>query len=999
MKQLLLKGIKYILVLPLFLLFITGALAQGFTVQGKVTDENDVGLPGVTVLLKGTTIGTATNIDGSFSLSVPDESETLVVSFIGYQTQEVPINNRATINVSLAPDAKALEEVVVVGYGTQRKRDLTGSISQVEPSEVNVVATPNVTEALQGRTAGVSVLSSAEPGGSPTVRVRGTGSISAGNDPLIVVDGFPLVNANLSDINSNDIASIEVLKDASATAIYGSRGANGVIIVTTKQGTAGQKSISVNSYYGIQTPARLVETLNREEFIDFINAAYINQTGQPVYTDANPAPMYDTDWQDVVFRDYAPVQSHTISLSGGSADTKYMLSGGYFSQDGLLSEQSGFRRYTVRSNLDHKFNDRIKIGSHLQVSQSVRNRDTVNMTPANLFRYGWPTTPVRNPDGSYYYASQDPQHSSYIGGMWNPEAEAGAVTDEITRNRILGDIYAEISLGKHLSLRSNFGADLYSSKNNFYANRMSWVGRDVGGRGRQNNITGQTLINENILTYSNLWNDHNLTVNGVYSYQKFQGTYFQLEGTNFPTDITNADNMQLAGQVQPPISDKYSSTLVSFTSRASYSYKGKYLLTLTGRYDGSSRFGANNKWGFFPSVGAGWNIIDESFMQDLPVLANLKLRASYGQTGNQEIGNYQSLAMLNQTNYVFNNEYIQGFVESLGNPDLKWERSGQLNVGLDLGIINNRINMTVDYYRIKTTDLIYNVPIPTSSGFASMLQNIGAVENKGFEFSLDARVIDKSVKWDLSGNATINKNQVLELYGNVQEINLGSNEHGISRYLRVGEPLNGLWGREFDGIIKDEAEVEAVKDVQPFAEPGDERYIDQNGDGLINQEDDILIGTTEPNFFYGLSTNLQYKNFSFEIFGQGATGIAVPFTDYLIFGEYQLDNRNYIPSRYVYERMWRDDNPGGTFPAPGANEGYQSDRSNGNRNYFIVKNIRLGYTIDPELFNAKWFKNLNVYVNAQNYISFANFRGWNPETGNMQFPLAKSLMLGVNANF
>jgi hypothetical protein len=280
-----------------------------------------------------------------------------------------------------------------------------------------------------------------------------------------------------------------------------------------------------------------------------------------------------------------------------------------------------------------------------------------------------------------------------------------------------------------------------------------------------------------------------------------------------------------------------------------------------------------------------------------------------------------------------------------------------------------------------------------------MLQNIGAVENKGFEFSLDTRIIDKAVTWNVGGNATVNKNEVLELYGDVDEINLGSNEHGLSRYLRVGEPVNGLWGREFGGIIKNETEAEAVKEIQPFAEPGDERYIDQNGDGMINQEDDIMIGTTEPNFFYGLSSNLQYKNFSLEIYGQGATGIAVPYTDYLIFGEYQLDNRNYIPSRYVYERMWRADNPDGTFPAPGANEGFQSDRSNGNRNYFIIKNIRLGYTIDPALFNAKWFKSLNVHLNAQNYINFANFRGWNPETGNMQFPLAKSLMLGVDASF
>lgn len=978
----------------------SNAYAQERVISGRVTDgSSGEPLPGVNVLLKNSTQGTVTDIDGNYSLRVENDEAVLVFSYIGYMREEQVVGTRSTIDITLQPDIASLEEVVVVGYGTQKKRDLTGAISQVEPGEVNVVATPNVAEALQGRVAGVAIMTNPQPGGNPTIRIRGTGSISASNEPLLVVDGFPLVNASLSDINANDIASIEILKDASATSIYGSRGANGVVIVTTKQGSAGQKNISIDSYYGLQTPSRLVETLNREEFIDFINAAYTHSIGEPVYSEDNPAPPYNTDWQDVTFRDYAPIQNHTISLDGGNADTKYMLSGGIFSQEGLLSEKAGFKRYTVRSNLDHKFRDWISVGSHLQVSHSVRDRDELNSTPLNIFRFGWPTMPVRNPDGSFYFANEDPQHAPYIDGLWNPVAEAGAITDQITRNRVLGDIYAEIKLGKNLTLRSNIGADILSSKNNFYATRRSWVGRDVGGRGRQIFTTDQTIINENILTYSNNWNNHDLTVNGVYSYQQNVGSILTIDGSNFPTDITEADNMGLAGQVQPPQSDKFSSKLVSFTSRASYGYQGKYLLTLTGRYDGSSRFGVNNKWGFFPSVGAGWNITEENFMQDMSALSNLKLRASYGQTGNQEIGNYQSLARLNQVNYVFNNEYILGLVETLGNPELKWERSNQMNVGLDIGLFTNLINFTVDYFQIRTTDLIYNVPIPTNSGFSSMLQNIGEVENKGFEFSLDARILDGAVTWDVGGNVTTNKNRVVALYGDVDEILLETNEHGLSEYLKIGEPVNSLWGRESGGIIRDEVEAEAVRDIQPFAEPGHERYIDQNGDGIINQDDHILIGTTEPNFFYGLSTHVQYKNFSLEIFGQGATGIAVPFTDYLIFGEYQIDNRNYIPSKYVYDRMWREDNPDGTFARPGAKEGYLSDRSNGNRNYFILKNIRLGYTINSETLGNAWFKGFNVYLNAQNYLSFTNFRGYNPETGDYRQPLAKSIMLGINAKF
>lgn len=991
-----------ILCISLIALFSGGSLyAQQITLTGRIAGEDGGPLPGASVVLKGSTTGTTADAEGVFSLEIPSAGATLVVSFVGYLTEEVkvPADVSGPLTVSLTVDRASLEEVVVVGYGTQRKRDLTGAITQVQPRQVNVVSTATATEALQGRVAGLAVMTSPQPGGEPTLRIRGIGSISAGNEPLLVVDGFPLVNANLNDINSADITSIEVLKDASATAIYGSRGANGVIMVTTRGGSEGQNNISVNSYFGIQTPARLVETLSRDEFIDFINAAYINKTGSPVYTEESPAPPYDTDWQDATFRDSAPVQSHTVSFDGGNTNTRYMLSAGLFSQDGLMSEQAGFRRYTLRSNLDHRFNDWLSVGSHLQVNHSITDRDNANSTPLNIFRFGWPTMPLRNPDGTFYYAVDDPQHASYVDGRWNPVAEAGAIKDRVRRNRILGDVYAEIKLNDHLTFRTNLGADIFDSKNNFYASRRSWQGRDVGGRGRQVFITGRTLINENVLTYTNNWNDHNLTVNGVYSYQQDVGSVLTIDGRGFPTDITEADNMELASQVDPPESDKFSSKLASFTARASYNYGGKYLLTVTGRYDGSSRFGADNKWGFFPSVGLGWNISDEAFLQGATTVSNLKLRASYGQTGNQEIGNYQSLARLNQVNYAYNDEYQLGLVETLGNSELKWERSNQLNIGLDLGLFTDRVNLTVDLYRTRTTDLLYDVPIPTSSGFASMLQNIGEVENKGLELTLNSRIIDKAVKWDLGGNVTFNKNQVIELYGGVEEINLGSNEHGLSEYLKIGEPINGLWARESAGPIRDETEAQEARVAQPFAEPGDERYVDQNNDGIINQEDDILIGTTEPNFFYGISTNLEYKNFRLEVFGQGATDIAVPFTDYLVFGEYQIDNRNYIPSKYVYDRMWREDNPDGTFARPGAAEGYLSDRSNGNRSYFIIKNIRLGYTIDPGRLNAMWLKGADVYLNFQNYLSFTNFRGYNPETGDYTQPLPKSIMLGVNLKF
>ncbi|SDK98947.1 TonB-linked outer membrane protein, SusC/RagA family [Catalinimonas alkaloidigena] len=968
------------------------ALAR--TISGRVIDAAGEGIPGVNIVEKGTSNGTITDVQGSFTLSVSDDA-TLVFSAVGYNPQEIAVGNQSVINLTLEENVQALSEVVVVGYGTKRKSDLTGAVSQVKQDELSVVAAPNALQAIQGRSSGVSVSNANQPGAQPTIRIRGAGSINAGNDPLIVVDGFPLVNGNLNDLNSNDIESIEILKDASATAIYGSRGANGVVMVTTKKGSSGQNNLTFSSYYGVQSPARLVKMLNRDEFIDFVNAAYLNQNGAPVYTPDSPAPNYDTDWQDAIIMNSSPMQDYTVTFDGGNQTTRYMLSGGYFSQKGLL-DASGFERFTLRTNLEHQFTDWLTVGTHLQGNRSIRNIN--EGSPSNIFRFGWPTMPVRNPDGSYYFAADDPQHAGFVEGLWNPVADANEKVERNATNRVLGDVYAQFKFLKNFTFRTNLGADLSDGKDFYYASSLHSAGRSSSGVGSQGYNQAQTLINENVLTYDNQWNDHRLTVNGVYSYQQYTYQNLSIGGSGFPTDLTEVNNIALATNLTQPVSDKYSSKLMSWTSRASYAFRDKYLVTLTGRYDGSSRFGAQNKWGFFPSVGLGWRIIEENFLKNSNVLSNLKLRTSYGVTGNQEIGNYQSLSRLSETYYVFNDQLLLGFLESLGNPNLKWERTAQLDVGLDVGILNNRLDFSVDYYKRNTTDLLYNVPIPTNSGYRSMLQNVGEVENTGVELGLNARVIEGAFTWDVSGNLTRNRNRVVELYGDVDRIKL-SEEQGLAQYLIVGQPVNGLWARESGGIIRTEAEADALKSIQPFAQPGGERYVDQNGDGAINEDDYVLIGTTAPNFYYGLSTRFGFKNFRLELYGQGATGIALNDTDYLTYGEYQIQNRNYIPSKYAYDRMWREDNPDGTFPRPGAKEVYLSNRTNGGRNFFLVKNIKLSYDLNPELLNVSWFKKINLYVNAQNYLSHANFRGYNPENGDYRYPLAKTLMFGINASF
>ncbi len=974
--------------------------AQPMNVSGKVTDSSGLPLPGVSVVIKGTTNGTVTNGNGEYSLTNIPNDATLQFSFVGMKTQEISVAGKSSINVNMEEDAIGIEEVVAVGYGTMRKIDLTGSVSQVKADDLVNVSVSNPSQALQGRVAGLSVMTDNRPGYSPTIRIRGNSSIQAGNSPLIVVDGFPLVDADLSDINPNDIMSLEVLKDASSTAIYGSRGANGIILITTKEGAEGKNNLSVNSYYGFQSPTRLIETIGRDEFISFINEAYTYNNGKPVYSDSYPAPDIYTDWQDEIFEDYSSIQEHSFTFNGGNKKTSYLFSGSIFSQDGLRLG-AGFKRLTARNNIKHKFSDWLTVGSHMQVSYSVtetRNTDTYSGWAHSIFASGWPTIPVKDEDGSWYYASQDLNLASYLTTTWNPVADANETSDQTDKRRVLGDFFAEFTLAKGLTFRSNFGVDLSSSKNYVYFTSEYADYGDMDGYGSQAYVNLTTKITENILNYAKSWDKHRFTATGVYSYQDYLYEDINLSGSGFPNDITGANNMSLADAESVEYStDKYTSKLISWTARATYAYDDKYLLTVTGRYDGSSRFGANNKWGFFPSVGMGWRIINEGFMKDDKTFSNLKLRASYGITGNQEIGNYNSIPQISEVYYVSGDSPILGLGESLGNSDLRWEKTTQYDIGLDIGLWN-RLDITIDYYKQNTTDLLYNVPIPTTSGYKNMLQNIGEVENQGFELTADARILDRLVKWDINANFSTNKNKIVELYGDVEEITRSDSKDRYSYSLIVGEPVNGIWAREFLGIITTQEQLDAYKVIRSDAQLGEEMYADNDGDEQITNDDFVFVGTTEPDFFYGISTNLSYKNFSLYITGQGAYGIATKEADYIQAGEHQIGIK--IPTKYAYDRMWSEDNPNGSFPRAGAIGSEYSDATNGNMKYFIIKNIKLSYNLKSSwLKNMEWLNNLTIYANAQNYLNFSNFRGYNPENGSSKDPLGKALIFGLNVKF
>lgn len=994
---------RRILLFVILLMAAATGFAQNKTVTGVVVDKTGETVIGASVVVKGTTNGATTDIDGKFILQNILDNGTIQVSFVGYKTQNVAVKGQSSIRITLQEDMEILDEVVVVGYGTQKKTDLTGAVMQVKAEDITSVTANNPIQALQGRVTGVSVVTDSRPGKSPTLRIRGNGSISAGNDPLYVVDGFPLMNGSLNEINANDIASMEVLKDASATAIYGSRGSNGVIMITTKTGAKDTKSLTFNANYGFQTPGRLVETLNHDQFVDFINSAYMNSKGTTIYNTENPAPNIHTDWQRETIKSSSPVQDYSISLNGTSGDTQYMMSGGIFLQDGLLSNYD-YNKYTFRTNLQHKFNDFIKLGTHMQYTYSEGGLATTNNYDGaltELWRFGWPTLPVYREDGSYAIPNDNPAISSYFdtGIRWNPVNYYNEVKKQSSVSRLFGDVYAEIQLAKGLTLKSNFGLDIANARDYNYitSNYTGSTGTGEGANGYSRKIS---RITENILTYTNTWGKHRLTATGVYSWQNYIYEGLSISGKGFVNDETGAWDMSQASRETVDYgSDKYENSLMSWTGRASYAYNDRYLLTATARYDGSSRFGDNNKWGFFPSIGLAWRASEEDFLADNKMITNLKLRGSFGVTGNQEIGNYKSLARLNGSNYIYKDGELQGYYESIGNPDLKWERANQFDIGIDLSLWN-RLHITADYYYRKTSDLLYEVPIPSTSGFSSMLSNVGSVLNQGYELSITGNIVNTNdFKIDATVNLSRNKNKIDKLYNNVESITMSSGL-GLSRCLKVGESLNSRYALLSDGIIRTQEQLNAYKKIEGTAKMGDEMYKDLDNDNQITAKDQVNIGTTDPKLIYGISLNAQYKKWGLNILGNGAHDF-VGGTSYLQIAENQINTSVIcMPSLYAYERMWSESNPNGTYPAAGASNIHESDRINSGWNYFVIKSIALSYDFGKNPFKKiKGIKGLTASVNLQNFITFSNQRGYNPENGNVTYPWVKIVNIGINANF
>lgn len=990
---------------------------QANKVTGIVKDTNGEPIIGANVTVKGQSIGTITDIDGRFVLDAPKDA-VLQITYIGYVSQEVKVSGNKELNVVLKEDTETLDEVVVIGYGTAKKSDLTGATAQIKPEALTSSVVGNALESLQGKAAGVAVFNDNKPGASPSIRVRGSGSITASNEPLYVVDGFPLMDGNISDLNPSDIESMEILKDASSTAIYGSRGANGVVMITTKKGKSGTKNLSVNTSVGVQMPGRLANLISGEDFINFMNAGYKNQGSNIPFSGIPSTYTTDTNWEKEILENSSLLQDYSITFDGSSNKTNYMLSTGFYNQEGLLKAQN-YQKYTFHGNLQHSFNKWLTVGANTQFTYSIQ--DVFDSALIDIYRYGWPTENVKNEDDTYNISSM---HNTYILYPWNPVLDMNETTTQFTTNRFLGTLFAEMQLMKDLKYRLNLGVDLKNTRKYNYVGSESAVNKASGlkGNGYNNWNKRFSKVMENILTYNHTWNKHRLTATAVYSWQDFTYEDINLSGSGFENDLTGAWSMGLADKSSVSWgTNKYSNKLISFTGRVSYVYDDKYLLTATSRWDGSSRFGANNKWGYFPSVGLGWRLSQESFLKENKVITNLKIRGSFGITGNQEIGNYKSLAQLTGSNYTDGSSVIYGFKESIGNGDLKWERTTQFDLGFDLSLWN-RIDIAFDYYTRNTNDLLYNVPIPSTSGYSSILSNIGKVTNKGWEFSIGGNIMqNKDFNLYASVNVTYNQNKIKELYGGVDEVAVCYEAGGLARVLKVGNSVDAIYARHSLGIIKTQEQLDEYKKKVPNtaanAQLGDEMYEDIDGDGSISSNDYVCLGSVQPKYFYGLNLSMEYKGFGLSVYGQGGHKYAsiagaedyyannsawamsyANLTSYLLYGENQISNNVYIPTQYAYEHMWSPENPNGNYPTAGAHDVYLSDRTNANWKYFILRNIQFNYDLAP-LLNIKSVKSLKVNLNFQNFVTFANHRGYNPINGDTSNPWAKSIILGINAKF
>lgn len=997
---------------------------QQGSVTGKVTDSRGESLPGVSVVIKGTTQGTITDFDGNFTLAnVPDDA-VLQFSFVGMKRQEVAVAGQSSISITLEDETIGLDEVVAIGYGTVKKSDLTGSVASVKGEDLNQGAISSVDQAMQGRIAGVNVTqASNEPGGGLSIRVRGASSVNASSEPLYVIDGLPIDNSEglaggnaalvsqnnnaknpLNALNPNDIASIEVLKDASATAIYGSRGANGVILITTKKGSGGVK-LNYDGFGGVQQVAKKIGILDTDGYIDIINALSEEQGEGTVFSPEDISQIGDgTNWQDEIYQ-VAPIQSHTLSMSGGVEKTNFYVSLNYFDQQGVVKE-TGVKRYIARLNLNQEIGEKLDFGVNLNVSRE--NSDNygggVNTNesagPVNTALLYDPTLPIYDEDGNYY--------RSFDLTINNPLSTVYGVSNKNETNRMFGNATLDYEIIPDLHAKINVGFDNQNMRRDVYNSRLTIHGQTNNGVANIASLDRSNVLVEYTMNYSKIINDNqSLNLLAGVTYQDFIQKSYSAGTNNFPSDDVETNNLGLGDPANRDISsNKQGYTLLSYLGRANYSIYN-FLLTASIRADGSSRFGANSKWGYFPSFALGWKIMDEGFVPE--VFSELKLRASWGQTGNQSIGNYQSLSTYSSggTAILDGNAYVGTVPSRIANPDLKWETTAQTNIGIDYGFLNQRISGSIDYFYKKTTDMLLNLPLPTSSGFSSIYVNTGSMKNTGLEFMINSRnIIKNNFTWNTTFNFATLNNEVLSLGSLDQIVTSNVQAVGNTTIIKPGLPINSYYGYMIVGMFRDQADVDGH--VQPDAKPGYPKFEDYNNDGIISTGDLQVLGDPYPDFTFGLRNTLTFNNFTFDFFFQGQYGA-------------DLLNINAIESMYPanfrrnritaqVEDRWTPNNLDAKWPSGANTSAYDAGKVSNlvieDASYIRLKSLQLSYDIPSSILGLS---SARVYIQGQNLFTITNYSGYDPEANAFgqssakidynAYPLARTWMLGLNVQF
>ncbi|PKA97496.1 LOW QUALITY PROTEIN: TonB-linked SusC/RagA family outer membrane protein [Flavobacteriaceae bacterium MAR_2009_75] len=1014
--------LKKVLLLFIAQLCCFGLHAQSTSITGKITDaESGEPLLGVNIVERGTANGVASDFDGNYSIDVADTNAVLVFTSLGYQSKEISVGNNGNIDVSLELGANQLDEFVVVGYGKKKKRNLTGSVVSVGGEDIDQTNLQDPISILQGRAAGVQVVSnSGAPGGGMSITVRGNSSLNSGNSPLYVVDGVPIESSSLSslngtenfglnplaDINPNDIESIEILKDAASTAIYGSRAANGVVMITTKRGKEGKGVLNVNFTSGVSQITRKLSVLNASQYRQAIIDSYRNMENpvEPNWTiidSLNPKNNGDVDWQEELLR-VAPQYKVDLSVQGGSENAKYSWSSSFLNQDGIILN-SNYKRVTSRLNVDFNVSDKLTVGQSLSYTNGTNNRINAggsgNLSVVRELLIRPPSYAMYLPDGSL---------NGYQFGKRNPVGLAEYATHLNKSNRIIGNQYAEYEFIEGLKLRSNLNLDFLSMKEDeFLPSTLDY--REGYNSGAVRSITNLTWGNETYFSFDRTFGEnHNFGALLGMSFQEWQYERTGLDGMFFPSD--NVRTLNAAGTISnQDVNILTEHSLLSYFGRMSYDYSGRYLLEVNLRADGSSRFGEDNRFGYFPSASVGWRFSDEKFLRDQNVLADGKLRFSAGQTGNEAIGNYTSQGeFLVGTNYL---GYSGASPSVMPNSGLTWETTTQYNAGLDLAFFNNRVVLNADVYLKETDDLLYNVPIPRTTGFNFITQNIGSIENKGVELLVSTKNMVGDFTWDTSFNISKNENKVKDLPDEL--LTNGYIQNGNYHILQEGLPIGTFYGWKFEGVYaRDEDNVNGITNgaLGSVFKGGDPIWNDLNGDNIIDEEDRQVIGDAQPNFFGGITNNFGYKGFSLNVFFQFSYG-----ND--IYSEINHQRNSVVRYNNLSTdalNRWREQGDVTDFPRPVRDDPMQSDSRVQSRwvedgSYLKLKNVNLRYRFPNRLIEPLGLSKLDVFVTASNLITWTKYTGFDPDVNSYSglragvdegsYPQSRTIMTGLNFQF